>query len=291
MRQVEGLVWFDGRWVGSAEAVLSIADPALGAGLGVFETLAVRQGEVLDWQAHWRRFLGAAAALGVAVRDEAEVARAAARLASHVCGGAGWLKLLALRPAHCAVFGGTMDPAEEGRPATAVLLPWYLASRGPLAGLKTLNYAAFALGLEEARRRGADEGLWRNERGHLTEGCTSNLFLVRRRKVYTAGLREGILPGVTRAIAMAAARRLGLAVWEGKLRLKRLLEADEAFLTSSLRGVRPLLRVDQRPVGSGRPGPVTEAIAREVVRLRERGIPLRPVASRAGSDPAGGIGK
>ena len=123
---------------------------------------------------------------------------------------------------------------------------------------------------EEAERRGADEGIWRNTRGHLAEGCASNLFVVRRRALYTPGEGEGILPGVVRDLVLAAAREAGLLVHEGRVRVVRLERADEAFLSSSLRAVRPLVRFEGRPVGNGAPGPISELLADAVQRSRRR---------------------
>ena len=106
--------------------------------------------------------------------------------------------------------------------------------------------------------------------GHLAEGCASNLFIVRRRALYTASACEGILPGVVRDLVLAAARAAGLLVHEGRVRVVRLQRADEAFLTSSLRAVRPLVRYAGRPIGNGEPGPITAMLGRAVARSRRR---------------------
>jgi branched-chain amino acid aminotransferase len=255
--------------VPAGSPTVALLSPAMQSGLGVFETLAVRRGRVLDQSAHLDRLALAAARLGVELPPAEALTAAAATIASQVRGGFGWLKIMALRGGPCAVFSGAIDPSEEGRSVSAVLLPWRRNPSDPLAGLKSLNYGAFTLGLEEARRRGADEGLWLNTRGHLAEGCSSTLFVVWRKKLFTPGLRDGILPGVTRAVVLEAARKLHLIIHEGKVRLKRLEAADEAFLSSSVRGIRPLVRFEGRAVGNGKPGPVTRAIAREVRAIRE----------------------
>jgi branched-subunit amino acid aminotransferase/4-amino-4-deoxychorismate lyase len=247
------------------------------SGLGAFETLAVRDGLPLDWSAHLDRLRASASRLDVALPDGETLAAAAAGIASRVEGGCGWLRVVALRDGPCAIFGGPIDPEEEGRPTSAVVLPWRRSPSDPLAGFKTMNYAAFVLGLEEARRRGADEGLWLNTRGHLSEGCTSNVFVISGRKLFTPAPRDGILPGVTRVRVLAAARQLGLAVHEGKVRLKRLERAGEAFLSSSVRGIRPLVMVDGKKVRDGQPGPVTRAIAE---RVRASGKAGESVADR-----------
>jgi branched-subunit amino acid aminotransferase/4-amino-4-deoxychorismate lyase len=250
--------------VSARQATVSITEPSVLAGLGLFETLAVRDGRVLDLDEHLERLAIGAARVRL-VLPSVRVLRAAVReTAASLPAPRSWLKIVSTRSGDTAVFGGAADEAEEGRPCTAVLLPWTRSRKDPLAGLKTLNYAPFALGLEEAARRGADEGIWTNERGHLVEACTANLFAVSRNKLFTPAASDGILPGVVRRLALCAAREMGLVIHEGKLRLPRLYGADEAFLTSSVRGVRPLLRVDGRVVGSGRPGPVTRDISRRV---------------------------
>lgn len=262
-------VLLDGAWIPAREASIAIADPGVQAGLGVFETLAVRQGLATEIEDHSARLRRGAGRLGIPLPSPETLTAWIVDAAARVASDHGWLKVIATRGGRVAVFGGGMDPADVGRAATAILLPWRRSPSDPLAGIKTLNYAPFVIGLEDARRRGADEGLWCNTRGHLAEGCASNLFVVSRRRIFTAAPRDGILPGVTRDHAIAVARDLGLLVHEGKLRMKRLLGADEAFLTSSLRGVRPLVVFEGRPVGRGVRGPITQEIASGVAARRE----------------------
>jgi branched-subunit amino acid aminotransferase/4-amino-4-deoxychorismate lyase len=275
--------WADGRRVAVSEARLPIDDPAVQAGLGLFETIALRDGCLLELDLHLDRTLAGAARLGLEIPSRDALRANALEAAGDGAPACGWLKIVVTGGGRSFVFRGAMDRDEEGRSATAVLLPWRRNANDPLVGLKTLNYAGNLVGLDLARRQGADEGLWVNTRGHLAEGCTSNLFVVRAGKLFTPGLCEGILPGVVRGLAIAAARRLGCPVHEGKLRLPRLERASEAFLTSSLRGVRPLVRFRGRPVGSGRPGTWTKRIAKEVARARRAGR-----ESTAGTPPSAG---
>lgn len=265
----QGPLWFNGEWTTPERVRVDPADPGLHAGLGVFETLGVDDGECLELDEHLTRLRHGAGRLGIDLPDVAAIREAVIREAGRHLAGRAWVKIVATRGGRRMVFGGELG-TEPDRPCRAVLLAWRRNPRDPLANVKTLNYAPSVLGLEEAARRGADEGLWLNTRGHLAEGCSSNLFVIRRRRVYTPGEREGILPGITRAAVLAAARRLGLSVHEGKLRLPRLLEGDEALLTSSVSGIRPLVAVDGRPIGNGRPGAVGRTIVEEVRRARRR---------------------
>ena len=262
-------VWIDGVEVSIDRAAIPLDDPAAQAGLGLFETLAVRHGRVLDLAAHLERMSAAADRLSIPMEPPAGLRATVLLAAAAERAPCAWLKILATRGGRSMVFTGPMDPSAEGRSVAVVLLPWRRNREGALTGLKTLNYAESVIGLEEARRRGADEGLWLNTRGHLAEGCTCNLFVVQARKLFTPAVRDGILPGVVRTLVLRAAARLGYTRHEGKLRLKRLLRADEAFLTSSLCGVRPLTRFNGRPVGPGRPGPVTLRLAEAVAGMRQ----------------------
>lgn len=268
--EAEGAVWRDGALLPAAEATVALTDPALQSGLGVFETLAVREGVALDIPEHLYRLTVGAKRLDVPLTERSELAHGIRRIAATVEGGYGWLKIVALRGATPVIFAGRMDPAEEGRPVSAILLPYRQSAADPIAGLKTLNYAARVLALAEAHSQGADDGIWLNTRGHLAEGCTSSIFVIHGRRIFTPSLADGILPGVVRALAVRAARDMGLILHEGKVRLKRLEHADEAFLTSSLRAVRPLVVFERRPVGRGVPGPITRRIAEEVQSVRMR---------------------
>jgi branched-subunit amino acid aminotransferase/4-amino-4-deoxychorismate lyase len=92
--------------------------------------------------------------------------------------------------------------------------------------------------------------------------------VVRHGRLYTPSPADGILAGVVREVVLDVARSSGLVIHEGRLRLRRLERADEAFLSSSVRGVRPLVAVGGSPVGKGRPGPWTRRISEEVGRRR-----------------------
>lgn len=271
--------WVDGQRATTEEIRLTVADPAFHVGLGLFETLAARKGRVLDLRPHLDRLAQAADGLDVPLPEAAQLGQWARDVAASEHLRCGWVKIVATRGGRCFVFGGPMDPAEEGSAVSAVLVPWKRNPADPLCALKTLNHAPSVLGLEYAQRRGADEGLWLNTRGLLAEGCTSNVFVVRRGKLYTPAVREGILPGIVRSLAMRAAAEAGRIVHVGKVRLERLRHAEEAFLTSSLRGIRPLIRFEGRPVGNGRPGKWTRRMAEAVARMRQTGCDDAKVAA------------
>jgi branched-subunit amino acid aminotransferase/4-amino-4-deoxychorismate lyase len=254
----------DGEPVDASALALDWADPAAQWGLGVFETVAVRGSSAAHLAMHHERLDASAARARVAIPERGAIERACADVAGGVAGGYGWLKVCVSRSGRWAVFGGVSDPADEGRPTAAVVLPWRRHHDDVLAGMKTLAYAAAILGLEEARRRGADDGLWLNERGHVIGACTSNVFVVRGRAAVTPSRSDGAREGVTRERAIAALRADGIAVRISKVRMLTLRGADEVFVTSSLGGVRPIVRIDGRDVRGGAVGPVTRRVAQRL---------------------------
>jgi len=133
----------------------------------------------------------------------------------------------------------------------------------PAAGAKVANYLTSVLAIREARKHDAVEAFIVDGRGNVLEGTTSNVFIVKEGRLITVPEESGILSGITRAYVLRAAERLGLAVVIRDIREEELASADEIFISSTLREVLPVARVDGRPVGSGRPGPLTRRIHEE----------------------------
>ncbi len=121
---------------------------------------------------------------------------------------------------------------------------------------KTGNYLSHVLAVREARAAGAHEAIMLDHDGFVTEGSTSNVFIVREGTVVTPPLAAGILEGVTRNIVLALAGEAGLPVREEALRPADLAGADEVFITSTVREIVSVVRLGDRTLGAGRPGPV-----------------------------------
>lgn len=128
------------------------------------------------------------------------------------------------------------------------------------AGLKTLAYTDSIAAMLEARRDGADEALFLDTGGHCSEATASNLFAMIDGRLATPPTSCAALPGITRAAVIELAAGLGLKVDERPFDLGRFKFATEAFLTSSLRGVAPLVRLDGSPIGAGKPGAATRQV-------------------------------
>jgi branched-chain amino acid aminotransferase len=112
----------------------------------------------------------------------------------------------------------------------------------------------------EAMVEGYSEGIALDTFGYLSEGSGQNLFIVRDNTLYTPPVTASILPGITRASVMSLAKDLGFKVREEMLPREMLYIADEAFFAGTAVEITPIRSVDKIPVGSGRRGPVTEAV-------------------------------
>ncbi|MFQ5482595.1 MAG: aminotransferase class IV [Nitrospinaceae bacterium] len=127
-------------------------------------------------------------------------------------------------------------------------------------GIKTGNYLNNVLAKMEANRSGADDALMLNHQGFLTECTTSNFFFFREGRVLTPSLKCGILAGITRDLILQLAHENGILVEQGEWPPEFLEQADEAFLTGTVKGVMPVTQLDGRVVGEGVPGPVTRRL-------------------------------
>ncbi len=140
--------------------------------------------------------------------------------------------------------------------------------------IKANNLLNNALAMQEAHRRGSEESLMCNYRGELSECAQSNFFLVRGGAALTPTSDSGLLEGVTRAFMFELGREIGVPVRDETLFPKDLETADEAFLTSTTRELSPVVRIDDRVIGAGRPGPITlrllEAYRRRAAELTKR---------------------
>ncbi|MBI2711309.1 MAG: aminotransferase class IV [Bdellovibrio sp.] len=126
--------------------------------------------------------------------------------------------------------------------------------------MKSGNYLNSLLAYLDAAENGFDDALLCDYEGNLTEGTTFNLFYVRREIVATPPLENGILVGVTRSKVLEIAKDLGIQVREVRFPRERLFEADEVFLTSSLKEVLPIVQIDGRKIGDGNTGPITQKL-------------------------------
>jgi len=130
------------------------------------------------------------------------------------------------------------------------------------ADIKTGSLIHQVLARREAKLKHAFEAVLLTADEKLSDGITSNIYLVRDGKLLTPSHDAGIVEGITRRVVLQLSEEMGLQVIEGLFEVSEIARADEMFLTSSTREVVPIARVDGKPVGSGKPGPVTQKLLR-----------------------------
>jgi branched-chain amino acid aminotransferase len=270
----------DGSVFGPDDAKVSVYDRGFLYGDAVFEVLRTYGGVPFALDEHLRRLARSAELVAIDVpvdstvlREEIERAIAAAQndeayVRIMITRGSGPLSIdpdTARRPLRVILVEPVNVPKREAYAegiATITVRTKRSVDDTSAAGAKVTNYLSNLLAVREAKVRGAQEALIVDASGHVVEGATSNVFVVRHRGVSTPPVSAGILPGITRSHVIALAERLEIAVEERSFLPEDVYGADEVFVTSSIRELLPVVRVDDRVVGSGVPGPVARAIHR-----------------------------
>jgi 4-amino-4-deoxychorismate lyase len=251
------------------EPVLHADDEALLRGRAAFETLRVYGGAPFRLAEHLGRLAASSARIGLPPVDTTAFAGLAADALRAAGRRDAVLRLLwtAGRPGGEPLALALVTRIEHDFDAWRTRGIALAALRGPrgdapwlLGGVKSTSYAVNMAAEAEARRRGADDAVFVDERGIVLEGPVTNVWWRKGGRLFTPALELGILAGVTRATLLAAAPALGFAVSEGAYPLADLVGADEAFTSSSVREVLPVVAVDGAPVGDGRPGPAAAAL-------------------------------
>ena len=264
-------------------AVISVFDHGFLFGEGIYETLRTYDGEAFLFARHMRRLRTSAGMLplDVPLSDAAIKARVDETMRAAGLGPGrspeAYIRILLTR----GVGDLSYDPAACPEPSLIIIIkdhvdpPPEIFERGVKAALvsivrnhpgtvnpliKSNNLLNSALAMQEAVRKGAFEAIMRNYRGELAECSTANLFIVREGAALTPPLESGLLAGITREYLIEIGQDLGVPVREQVLRDTDLFTADEAFLSSTTREVVPIVQVDDRTIGTGRPGPVTGAL-------------------------------
>ena len=289
---MKGAVYVNGAIAPANEAAVPVYDHGFLYGEGVYETLRTYNRVPFLFEAHARRLRASAGHLHLPVPfdDETLAKRVDETMAAAgemeeayirilLTRGVGELTYdLAATPAPTLVI--IVKPLEEPparildhgiRISLVPILRNHPGSVNPI--IKSNNLLNNALAMQEAHRRGGEEALMCNYRGELSECSQSNVFLVRGKTALTPKSEAGLLEGLTRAFLFEVGRDAGVDLREETLYPADLDSADEVFITSTTRELSPVVQVDDRVIGSGRPGPVFRALlaayrrrARELTR-------------------------
>lgn len=283
----EPLVYLNGAFVPLSWARVSVLDNGFLYGDGLFETMRSYRGKVPALDRHLRRLRTGLDALRIPLPKELdgmpelirEVLRANslldadARLRLTVTSGegTGTPRFSRESPPTVLITAFMLPPADPAEFESGYRAMISVRIRrnhlSPISTLKSLNYLESLLAKAEAREREVEECILLNAAGYVAEGSTSNVFLVKGGRLITPSSDSGILPGITREVLIEIASRMGIPSDERWVRPKELFAADECFLTNSIIELMPLVEVDGRRIGEGRPGPLTRELAASYRRL------------------------
>jgi branched-subunit amino acid aminotransferase/4-amino-4-deoxychorismate lyase len=249
--------------------VLHADDGGVLRGRAVFETIRVYDGSPFKLGAHLDRLAASAARIGLPPVDANGLALAVDEALEAGGEPDAVLRLLWTpgregegKPTGLALVSTLPQGHDEQRERgiRLAVVPW--APGELIAGTKSTSYAENIAAQDDAARRAADDALFVAQDGIVLEAPTSNVWWREERRLLTPSLELPILAGVTRATLIELASDVGYGVEEGTFPLERLLAADEAFLTSSIREVMPVVAVDGHEIGGGQPGPAAESLQR-----------------------------
>lgn len=272
--------YFNGEIV-PAERALVRADSGAVYGRGLVETMRSYDGRLLRFGAHYERLLAGAAVLGIDVgasMGDLEGALVAVLERNGVKDAR--LRLIVTddgpeRASIIAIAGQLLEgrDALRERGMSAVISETRRNEMSPLSRIKSLQRVDDQLAREAARGQGADEAILLNTRGEVAEGSVSNVFVVSDGRLVTPSIESGALPGIARQVVLEIAAASGIEAREQAVSVEALRAAGELFITNSVIEVAALTRLDDEPIGDGKPGPVTlrlrqmyrDLVARETV--------------------------
>jgi branched-chain amino acid aminotransferase len=294
--QKSDFIWFDGKMVPWDAAQVHVLTHTLHYGLGVFEGIRCYEGHdgapaIFRLHEHVDRLFGSAHILGIAIPFSREQIAAACIETVRI----NKLKSCYIRP---LVFlgDGEMGLAAVNNPVRVTIIVWswgaYLGEDGVRNGvrLKTSsfqrmhvnthmtkakavgNYVNSILAAVEARRLGYDEAMMLDTDGFVSECSGENLFIVRAGHVKTTS-QTSILAGITRDAVLALLRAGGISVSEERFTRDEAYLADEVFMTGTAAEVTPVREIDDRQVGAGRPGPLTQQLQGTFTAITRREDP------------------
>jgi branched-chain amino acid aminotransferase len=287
-------VYIDGKYYGERDAKISVFDHGLLYGDGVFEGIRAYNGRVFKLQEHIERLYWSAQAILLRIPlTPAAMMEAVLETCRQNRIQDGYIRLLVTRGA------GTLglNPNRCKRPSVVViadkiqLYPQELYAKGmeivtvPTTrnlhnalnpAIKSLNYLNNVLAKIEANNAGVEEAIMLNSEGFVAECTGDNIFIVRQGQLLTPPLSAGALHGITRGVVMELARAEGWVVAEPNLTRYELYTAQECFLTGTGAEIIPVVKIDGRVIGRGRPGSLTLELERQYRELtRATGEPIR----------------
>lgn len=263
-------VFLNGEIIDADDAKISIFDSGFLYGSGLFETMRAYDGKVFRIDDHIDRIFASAEKLDITIgKTKKDIYDAVMNTLD-----ANKLKEARLK---LTVSNGSFDSGDKPVPTVIVTAEEFKAypeeyyEKGakvsltdyrqnptdPYTGHKTICYASRLMALKQAHAKQTAEALWFTTENKLAEGCVSNVFIVKDDKVYTPQLDTPVLGGIMRMTVVQMCEVLKIKLIEQDLYINDLLGADEVFITNVIMGILPVVAVEARTIGEGKPGEIT----------------------------------
>src|SRR5687768_11545757 len=271
-------IYIDGQYLDEANAKISVFDHGLLYGDGIFEGIRAYNGRVFKLKEHIDRLFYSAKAILLTIPiSHAEIMEAVVETCRRNKIRDGYIRLLVTR----GVGGLGLNPNKCKKPSVIIiadkiqLYPPEFYERGldiitvPTVrnlhsalnpAIKSLNYLNNIMAKIEANNGGCEEAIMLNSEGFVAECTGDNLFIMKGGALLTPPLTAGALYGITRGVVLELAHESGLQTAETNLTRYDLFNADECFLTGTGAELIPVVKIDGRVIGSGKPGPVTRQL-------------------------------
>jgi len=288
----ELLIYYNGEYVPKSKATTSVYDHGFLYGDGVFEGIRAYNGRVFKLREHVDRLYDSATAIALKIpmtKEEMEEAILETLRRNN-------LRDAYIRPIVSRGNGDLgLDPRKCPKPNVFIISQEWGAMYGDLyetglkgvtvavrrnaadalsPNIKSLNYLNNILAKIEANEKGGDEAIFFDSNGYLSEGSGDNIFIIKNGKVYTPPTVNN-LRGITRATAIELLEEMGIKVHVENLGMFDLYTADEIFVTGTAAEAAPLVKVDGRAIGTGKPGPVTKKMIEAFKRVTQStGTPI-----------------
>jgi branched-chain amino acid aminotransferase len=271
-------VYINGQYYRKKDAHVSVFDHGLLSGDGVFEGLRIYQGRIFRLEEHITRLYKSARAILLTIpMSEAAMQKAVVRTVAMNKKESGYVRLLVTRGE--GALG--IDPRSCKKPSIIIiaddiqLYPREYYENGIAIitsssrrmpsdcldpRIKSLNYLNNIMAKIEARQAGCLESVMLNQQGFIAECTADNIFIVRGQTLCTPAPYHGALDGITRNTIIEIARSLGILTEETALTRFDLYNADECFMTGTGAEIMPVIKIDGRVIGKGRPGPIAHKL-------------------------------
>jgi len=258
--------YLDTKFISIKDAKLSVFDEGLLYGYGVFETMRSYEGFVFRLDEHVRRMSSSLKALGIPLKiSKTKLRRTIYKLIEkNKLYKNAYIKIIVTKgnpKPILIVFALRYKSLPLGKGVKIDISKHTFCENSVTTGHKTLNYLNNIVLRRRSKNKGFYDVILCNTKGLVGEATASNIFFVKRKRIFTPDLSSGCLPGITRKeIMLMAKKHLKHGVKEVRVKVRDLYNADEVFLTNSLTEIVPVVKIGRKTIKNGKPGSITERL-------------------------------